>query len=167
MVVGVSEVEAKTREIWQALQSVPDPEIPVLSLVDLGIVRRVAVAGNRVEVDITPTFSGCPALDVMIDGVRQAVEGLGYRSIEVRTVLSPVWTTDDLSDEARAKLRDFGLSPPPAHGGHLELVLALPAVCPYCGSEDTVRKNDFGSTLCRSIHVCLACRQPFEAFKPM
>jgi len=167
MVSPMDETVDATDEVWRAMEGVPDPEIPVLSLVDLGIVRRVQVTDGGVEIDLTPTFSGCPALDVMIEDVRRAVEDLGYRTIQIQTVLSPAWTTDDLSDEAKAKLRQFGLSPPPAHGGHLELVLALPAECPYCGSRETVRKNDFGSTLCRSIHVCKACRQPFEAFKPL
>ena len=154
-------------EIWQALEGVKDPEIPVVSVVELNVARQVDVDGSHVRVTITPTFAGCPALSAMRDEIRKAVLGLGFETVDVDLRFDPPWTTDDLSPETLVRLRDFGLSPPPRHGGNVRLVLDQPAACPYCGSEDTEVKNAFGSTACRSIHVCRSCRQPFEAFKPL
>ncbi len=154
-------------EIWQALKEVMDPEIPVVSLVDLGVVREVQVEGDRVTVTMTPTFSGCPALAVMQQALREKVLELGAAEVEVRTVLEPAWSSDAISEEAREKLREFGLAPPPVHGGDLNIVLHEPVACPYCGSHNTTVKNAFGSTLCRAIYYCNECQQPFEQFKPL
>jgi ring-1,2-phenylacetyl-CoA epoxidase subunit PaaD len=154
-------------EIWAALEAVKDPEIPVVSVVDLKVARRVEVDGLHVCVTITPTFAGCPALDAMRQDIRRTLLGLGFETAEVALQLDPPWTTDDLTPETLARLREFGLSPPRKHGGNVRLVLDHPAACPYCGSEDTEVVNAFGSTACRSIHVCRTCQQPFEAFKPL
>lgn len=154
-------------QIWEALEGVKDPEIPAVSVVELKVARQVEVVGSHVRVTITPTFAGCPALSAMRDEIKRTLLGLGFESAEVSLRLDPPWTTDDLSQETLARLRQFGLSPPPKHGGNVRLVLEQPAACPYCGSDDTQVKNDFGSTACRSIHVCNNCRQPFEAFKPL
>jgi ring-1,2-phenylacetyl-CoA epoxidase subunit PaaD len=159
--------ELTENRIWQALEEVPDPEIPVLSVIDLGIVRRVSVEDGRIRVAITPTFAGCPALDAIRRGIRERLEGEGAEAVEVETVLSPPWSTDDLSEAARRKLRSFGLTPPPRVQARVEFALEAPAACPYCGSHDSELKNAFGSTPCRTIHVCHACRQPFEAMKPL
>lgn len=153
--------------LWQALEAVKDPEIPVVSVVEMGIVRQVTVDGASVTVKITPTFSGCPALDVMREEIAAAIRRLGATDVTVETVLSPPWTTDWLSDETRARLKAFGLSPPRRHGGNVMITFYAPAPCPYCASEDTVLKNSFGSTLCRAIYYCQSCEQPFEQFKAL
>jgi ring-1,2-phenylacetyl-CoA epoxidase subunit PaaD len=160
-------VTADASAVWRALGEVMDPEIPVVSVVDLGVIRQVEVDGQKARVVMTPTFAGCPALDVMREQVTQALAALGFETIEVLLSFDPPWTTEGLSDETRAKLRAFGLAPPLRHGGNVLLVLDQPAECPYCGSQDTRLTNDFGSTQCRSIHVCNGCGGPFEAFKPL
>ncbi len=160
-------VERLERQIWRALEAVHDPEIPALSVVDLGIIRRVAVADDVVSITITPTFSGCPALDVMKAEIGEAVKELGVGRAEVDVSYEQPWSSDRITERGRERLRNFGLSPPPKHGGKIELVLRETAPCPYCGSTKTVRKNDFGSTLCRAIHYCQSCQQPFESFKPL
>lgn len=156
-----------TDKIWQALEAVKDPEIPVVSVVEMGIVRQVALAGDRAIVTMTPTFAGCPALHTMKSDIETAVRGLGATEVEVRTVLSPPWTSDWITDEARAKLKAFGLAPPPKHQDDFEALLPGPVACPYCDSPETVLKNSFGPTLCRAIYYCNSCRQAFEQFKPL
>jgi ring-1,2-phenylacetyl-CoA epoxidase subunit PaaD len=153
--------------IWAALDDVKDPEIPVVSVVEMGIVRDVIVADGRVTVTITPTFSGCPALHTMQEGILSKVRQLGADQVEIRVVFSPVWTTEWIAEPARDKLRAFGLTPPPRHDGDLSLALLEPVVCPYCGSKNTSIRNSFGPTLCRAILYCNACQQPFEQFKPL
>lgn len=154
-------------EVWRALEAVKDPEIPVVSVVEMGIVRDVTVLGDQVTVSMTPTFSGCPALDVIRREIAECVRALGVTDVQVVTVLYPPWTTDSLSDETRARLKAFGLAPPPRQGGYIPLMLHEPVACPYCGATDTVLKNSFGSTLCRAIYYCEACQQPFEQFKAL
>jgi ring-1,2-phenylacetyl-CoA epoxidase subunit PaaD len=155
--------------VWAALADLPDPEIPVVSLVDLGVVRDVAVDGDRVTIEFTPTFLGCPALEVMRDQMAEAVRGLGGRP-EVRVVLDDSWSTDKITPEGRAKLREAGFAPPvPRDAGEPALVQLQPNAfrCPYCGSSDTHLENLFGPTPCRSIRYCDACKQPFEQFKTL
>ncbi len=155
--------------IWRALEGVADPEIPVLNVVEMGLVRRVEVAphGGDVTVTITPTFSGCPALRVIEEEVAAATKSAGARSVEVRTTLAPPWSTDDMTDEARRKLEAFGIAPPAQHGGLLQIALDAPVRCPHCGHPDTRVRNTFGSTLCREIRTCAACQETFERFKPL
>ena len=153
--------------IWEALEEVKDPEIPVVSLVEMGIVREVEITDQNVTIKITPTFAGCPALEVMIADVEARVRQLGAADVSVQIVLSPPWSSDWISPEGRAKLKSFGLAPPPIHGGRAEVIFYDLAACPYCDSKNTVVKNDFGPTLCRSIHYCQQCRQPFEQFKAL
>ena len=153
--------------VWQALRRVLDPEIPVLSVVDLGIIRRADLAGGAVRIQMTPTYSGCPALVVMQDEIRRVLQEAGAQSVDVETVLDPPWSSDWLTEEARVRLREYGIAPAPLHGGWLEIVWSEPALCPRCGSAHTQVKNAFGSTACRSIHVCQSCHEPFEAFKPL
>ena len=155
-------------EAWQALQTVPDPEIPVVSLVEMGIVQNVSRREDgSMEVIITPTFSGCPALHVMQEDIRRTLEGLGEGSVEVTVSLTPPWTTNFIADSAREKLRNFGVTPPPKHRGDFELVLLKMVNCPFCGSDNTEIRNAFGPTPCRSLSFCLDCQQPFEHFKPL
>lgn len=157
-----------TERIWQALAQVPDPEIPVINVVEMGIVRDVQVEGGKVVVTMTPTFSGCPALHAIREGLEQAVRGLGFSKVEVRTVLFPPWSTDCITPEARAKLERYGIAPPrpTSEFGLIQLELE-PVRCPRCGSLDTTVKNTFGPTLCKSIYVCNVCREPFEGFKTL
>jgi ring-1,2-phenylacetyl-CoA epoxidase subunit PaaD len=160
-------VTLRPEAVWQALAQVMDPEIPIISVVDLGIIRDVNVAGGHVTVAMTPTFSGCPALAAMQCAVEREVRALGADSVEVQLQLTPPWTTDWMTAAAHAKLKGVGLTPPAQHGGLIQLVLDEPAACPTCGSADTELRNAFGPTLCRSLHYCRRCQQAFEAFKPL
>jgi ring-1,2-phenylacetyl-CoA epoxidase subunit PaaD len=153
-------------EVWDALAEIPDPEIPVVSLVDLGVVRNVEVADETVHVDFTPTFMGCPALEAMRHAMETRIDELGATA-GVRVRLDDSWSTDDITPEGREKLRTAGFAPPaPRAAGKLELVqLQRGFRCPYCGSTSTRLENLFGPTPCRSIRYCDDCRQPFEQFK--
>lgn len=143
---------------WDAAAAVPDPEIPVLTIADLGVLRDVTVAADgSVEVTITPTYCGCPAMAVIAADVRAALARAGLARAQVRTVLSPAWTTDWMSEDGRRKLREYGIAPP---------VRGAPATtCPRCGSDDTERLAEFGSTPCKALWRCRACREPFDQFK--
>ncbi|HYE27458.1 MAG TPA: 1,2-phenylacetyl-CoA epoxidase subunit PaaD [Allosphingosinicella sp.] len=141
----------RTAPIWAVLAEVPDPEIPVVSVVDLGIVR--AVEPDRVT--ITPTYTGCPATQAIERDIRSALDSAGYRDVAVETVLSPAWTTDWISDEGRRKLRAYGIAPP---------TRAAPT-CPQCGSSDTEEISRFGSTPCKALWRCRDCAEPFDLFK--
>ena len=153
-------------EVWEALADIPDPEIPVISLVDLGVVKDVAVDNGTVRVDFTPTFMGCPALEVMQRAMEAMIAELGATP-DIRVRLDDSWSTDDITAEGREKLRVAGFAPPtPRPAGRLELVqLQRGFRCPYCGSTETKLENLFGPTPCRSIRYCEDCRQPFEQFK--
>ncbi len=153
--------------VWEALQQVKDPEIPVVSVVELGLIRQIGLDAERLVVTMTPSFIGCPALDVMQREIEMAVQAVGYPQFEVRVVYQPPWSSDWITSDGREKLRQFGLSPPPHHGGDLPAALEAAALCPYCESDDTELKNSFGPTLCRAIYYCNACHQPFEQFKPL
>jgi ring-1,2-phenylacetyl-CoA epoxidase subunit PaaD len=153
--------------VWEALAEVPDPEIPVVSLVDLGVVRDVEVDGARVRVEFTPTFLGCPAVDVMRDRMEEVVRALGAEP-QVDVVLDDSWSTDRITPAGREKLRESGFAPPApreAAGPTLVQLESRAFRCPYCGSTDTRLENIFGPTPCRSIRWCASCRQPFEQFK--
>ncbi len=156
-------------QVWQALDGVSDPEIPMVSVVELGIVQGVAVepGGRRVVVTITPTFTGCPALHVMREEIERAVRRLGATEVEVPVTLNPAWTSDRISESARVKMQEIGLAPPARHSGAPEAVLTRPVACPFCGSTDTALENPFGPTLCRALYYCHTCQQPFEQFKPL
>ena len=153
-------------QVWEALAEIPDPEIPVISLVDLGVVKDVEVGDGTVRIDFTPTFMGCPALEVMRHAMEAKVAELGATP-EIRVVLDDSWSTDRISPEGREKLREAGFAPPaPRPAEKLQLVhLQRGFRCPYCGSTDTKLENLFGPTPCRSIRYCQSCRQPFEQFK--
>lgn len=154
-------------KIWEALASVMDPEIPVVSLIEMGILRDVVVENGRVEVTMTPTFSGCPALVEMETLIQEAVQALGVKEVVVHKQLNPPWTSDWITDEGRQKLKAFGLQPPDRHGGNLVMTFFDVVTCPRCDSKNTTMKNSFGSTLCRAIWYCNDCQEPFEQFKPL
>lgn len=153
--------------LWTALREVLDPEVPVLSVVDLGIVRDIRVAGDVVEVDITPTYSGCPALEVMEADIIAAVQQAGASQVRVRTVFQPPWTTDWMSEAARERLRSAGIAPPGERDDDELIPLRRrgAVACPFCGSMATELRSTFGATACKAIHYCTSCRQPFEEFK--
>jgi ring-1,2-phenylacetyl-CoA epoxidase subunit PaaD len=156
-------------EVWDALAEIPDPEIPVISLVDLGLVREVEVEDGRVRVVFTPTFLGCPAQEVMRDAIADTIRELGAQP-EVEVVLDDTWSTDRISPEGREKLRASGFAPPgPRETGAPQLVQLQRGMfrCPYCGSTETKLENIFGPTPCRSLRYCSSCRQPFEQFKTL
>ncbi|HZP73728.1 MAG TPA: 1,2-phenylacetyl-CoA epoxidase subunit PaaD [Gaiellaceae bacterium] len=153
--------------VWAAFAEIPDPEIPVVSLVDLGVVRDVRVEGERVHVEFTPTFLGCPALEVMRRALEDAVAGLGGVA-DVAVIQDDSWSTDRITAAGREKLREAGFAPPaPRAMGATTLVQLQSKAfrCPYCGSTETRLENIFGPTPCRSIRWCESCRQPFEQFK--
>lgn len=151
-------------QLWEALDEVKDPELPVVSVVELGVVRQLEHSADGVTVRLTPTFSGCPALAAMREAIREKLLSLGLRNVSVETVLSPPWTSDWITQAGREKLERYGVAPPGPAPGLIDLGLE-PVRCPRCGSFDTATKNSFGPTRCKSLHVCNACREPFEAFK--
>lgn len=150
---------------WDAAASVVDPEIPVLTIADLGVLRDVAVDGDHVEVAITPTYSGCPAMNMIALEIEVALERAGFRQPKVRTVLSPAWTTDWMSDEGRRKLTAYGIAPPQAAHSRRALFGAQAVTCPQCGSDKTELLSEFGSTSCKALWRCKTCREPFDYFK--
>jgi len=154
-------------EFLAAARAVPDPEIPVLTLGDLGVIRDLRVADDgAVEIDITPTYTGCPATAVIAADVQAALRRAGADRVSVRTVLSPPWTTDWMSQSGRSKLREYGVAPPgPASRAGGPVRLTLSARCPRCGSTDTREVSRFGSTPCKSLWTCRSCAEPFDSFK--
>jgi ring-1,2-phenylacetyl-CoA epoxidase subunit PaaD len=146
------------------LDSVTDPEIPVLTIADLGILRDVAVDGETVDVTITPTYSGCPAMNLITLEIETTLARAGIKA-RVHTTLSPAWTTDWLTDDARRKLAEYGIAPPAHTASRRALFGESRPACPLCGSKNTDQISEFGSTACKSLHRCRACREPFDAFK--
>jgi ring-1,2-phenylacetyl-CoA epoxidase subunit PaaD len=150
-------------EIWEALDEIPDPEIPVVSLVDLGVIRSVDVQNEHVRIEFTPTFLGCPALEFMKRAIEEKVPGA-----EVAVITDDSWSTDKITPAGREKLRAAGFAPPAPRGATAPKLVQLQAQvfrCPYCGSTETRLENLFGPTPCRSLRYCESCRQPFEQFK--
>ncbi|MDH3264670.1 MAG: phenylacetate-CoA oxygenase subunit PaaJ [Paracoccaceae bacterium] len=150
-------MKPETEEIWAWLDEVPDPEIPVISVVDLGIVRDVAWQGDTLAVTVTPTYSGCPATSVISLDIETALRARGIGKIELKRQLSPPWTTDWLSDKGRARLEEYGIAPPQPAGG--------PERCPRCGSGEVEKISQFGSTPCKAQWRCKSCLEPFDYFK--
>ncbi|MGH2734578.1 MAG: 1,2-phenylacetyl-CoA epoxidase subunit PaaD [Actinomycetota bacterium] len=156
--------------VWDALSGVPDPEIPAVSVVEMGMIKKVDVDRDHVAVTVLPTFTGCPAIPVIKDDVAAAVaavEGVGDVSVDFS--FDPPWTTDRISAEGRRKLKEFGLAPPTGEGPVLITSIGLPthAECPFCGSANTRNENPFGPTPCRALYYCDDCSNPFEQFKPV
>jgi ring-1,2-phenylacetyl-CoA epoxidase subunit PaaD len=162
-----SQRTADEERVWQLLAGIPDPEIPVISIVDLGIVRQVLVNGGSAEVALTSTYSGCPATDVIHRLVGECLASHGLRA-KIRMLLSPAWTTDWISAEGRRKLAEYGIVPPRLLGGRHADAMSIndeAVACPRCQSERTERLTEFGSTPCKSLYRCGACLEPFERFK--
>ncbi len=161
-------------DAWEVLRGIPDPEIPVISIVELGIVREVTVKGSSVEVAITPTYSGCPALHAIEEDIDARLRSAGFSDVKVTQQLSPAWTTDWIVDEARERLREYGIVPPHAVRGadrradsHRIHIFARGVNCPQCGSGNTELLSAFGSTACKAMYRCIDCREPFDYFKPL
>ena len=154
---------------WELAATVVDPEIPVLTIEDLGILRDVTVDDRRVTVTITPTYSGCPAMDAIRDDLKAAFAKEGYASVDVDLVLAPAWTTDWMTDAGKAKLQEYGIAPPSGmsnaarHAGPIRLTMAVK--CPQCSSLNTKELTRFGSTSCKALYVCQDCKEPFDYFK--
>ena len=157
-------------DVWNALREVPDPELPAISVVDMGIVRRIQVDidASSIQVDITPTFAGCPALAQIRASMQECLLQLALH-VEVNVSMRQIWTSDLLSEDARKKLHAVGIAPPPkvGKGRALPMLMNQPLTCPYCGSQQTSLENAFGPTPCRAIVYCEQCHQPFEQFKPI
>ena len=151
---------------WEVAATVADPELPVLTIEDLGILRDVTeYEGGRVHVQITPTYSGCPAMETIRTDLVDALNLAGYWHVDVEFVLSPAWTTDWMTDEGRRKLEEYGVAPPPPRTGPVSLVLSVR--CPQCGSFDTRESSRFGSRACKALGVCQTCREPFDHFQAL
>ncbi len=159
------DAEALGKRALHAVETVSDPEIPVLTIADLGVLRGVAVRDGRVEVTITPTYSGCPAMNMIQFEIEMALDRAGIPGGRVNTVLFPAWTTDWMTEEGRRKLREYGIAPPKPGGGRRELFGAEEVACPNCSSPDTQVLSEFGSTSCKALWRCNACREPFDYFK--
>jgi ring-1,2-phenylacetyl-CoA epoxidase subunit PaaD len=169
MSTGVVELESETNVLARAraaVEQVCDPEIPVLSIADLGVLRSVDIAEDgAIEVAITPTYSGCPAMDVIGFEVKSALMQAGIDNARVRKVLSPAWTTDWMSEAGKAKLKAYGIAPPAAQASRRALFGQESVACPRCGSQHTEKVSEFGSTACKALWRCTACREPFDSFK--
>ncbi|WP_307310685.1 1,2-phenylacetyl-CoA epoxidase subunit PaaD [Pseudarthrobacter enclensis] len=178
MDIYVSDFEAKRttpaqqsaeERAWDIAATVVDPEIPVLTIADLGILRKVEVADNKVTVTITPTYSGCPAMDAIRDDLYTAFAKEGYGDVHVDLVLAPAWTTDWMTEAGKQKLQEYGIAPPSGHskaGGHSGPIrLSLAVKCPQCNSLNTKELTRFGSTSCKALYVCQDCKEPFDYFK--
>jgi ring-1,2-phenylacetyl-CoA epoxidase subunit PaaD len=160
------------QKIWSILETVTDPEVPVLTIIDLGIVREVKLNEGEIEVIITPTYTGCPAMDMIAMNIRLALIENGYRNIKIRSVLSPAWTTDWLSEAGKEKLKAYGIAPPVNRSDpdvltpYTKLFSEQEAVqCPHCNSNNTKLISQFGSTACKALYQCSDCREPFDYFK--
>ena len=162
--LAISDADLR-RRAWSAAAQVVDPEIPVLTIADLGVLRDVAVTDGHVEVAITPTYSGCPAMNMIKLEIELALERAGILNSKVRTVLSPAWTTDWMSDDGRRKLREYGIAPPQAASSRRALFGVQQVACPQCSSRDTGVLSEFGSTSCKALWRCRNCREPFDYFK--
>jgi len=180
----VTTTTALEEELRRLAGSVPDPELPVLTLEELGVLRAVHVhGGGKVEVELTPTYTGCPALEAMSLDIERVLHEHGVHEVLVRTVLAPAWSTDDISDEGRRKLREFGIAPPRARQREASGPVAVelgpthtvtgspepddPVRCPHCGSAETELLSRFSSTACKALRRCLDCREPFDHFKEL
>jgi ring-1,2-phenylacetyl-CoA epoxidase subunit PaaD len=163
-------VEGRVAQAWRVLNGVLDPEVPALSVVDLGIVREVAAAPDGgLDIALTPTYSGCPATEAIEADIRSAIEAAGLGPVRIAYKLAPAWTSDWISDEGRRKLAAYGIAPPGCRSddGAVVRVIARKVACPRCASLHTERLSLFGSTACKATHRCLDCREPFEYFKPI
>ncbi|MGB0402617.1 MAG: 1,2-phenylacetyl-CoA epoxidase subunit PaaD [Salibacteraceae bacterium] len=157
-----------TKQIWEILESIPDPEIPVISVVELGVIRKVEATTTKTIITITPTYSGCPAMKVFEDDIIKTIEEKGYPKVEIKTIYSPAWTTDWISEEARQKLLEYGIAPPQKGTNDKGVLFASgpkEVACPQCKSKETELVSQFGSTACKALYKCNSCGETFDYFK--
>jgi ring-1,2-phenylacetyl-CoA epoxidase subunit PaaD len=164
VMAGLSDADLR-RRAWEVAARVVDPEIPVLTIADLGVLREVNVSDGHVEVAITPTYSGCPAMNMIALEIELALEREGFAKPKICTVLSPAWTTDWMSEDCRRKLKDYGIAPPQPASSRRALFGVQEVACPQCGSTNTELLSEFGSTSCKALWRCKSCREPFDYFK--
>jgi len=164
-IINSFSLEKNEKRVWRILSSVNDPEIPVLSVIDLGIVREIKIEDKTVEVLITPTYSGCPAMDFIGMNIRKALVENGFKKIKITHQLSPAWTTDWMTEEAKEKLKSYGIAPPSSKTFDKNYLQNLLVECPHCHSTNTNLVSQFGSTACKAIYQCNDCREPFDYFK--
>lgn len=156
--------EEKVAKVYKVLEQVFDPEIPVLNVLDLGVIRDVIFQDDTLHIAITPTYSGCPAMQTMKMDIRLKMLEIGFSNVEITEQLSPAWTTDDMSETGKSKLLAYGIVPP-KHSSHLSMEKGLTYDCPLCNSQNTRLLSEFSSTSCKAIRVCNECLEPFEVFK--
>ena len=160
-------MKATKAQIYAWLEEVKDPEIPVLSLVDLGVITDLQLIDDGVAIEMTPTFVGCPALDMMKNEIQEVLAKHGITNVLINVSFREPWTSDRISEKGKVALKKFGLAPPPSREVFTDLEVLEHAICPRCNGTDTEMKSAFGPTLCRSIHYCNSCREAFEQFKPL
>ena len=165
--ISTEEEIISKEEIVEALREVMDPEIPTLSVIDLGMIGDISAEGDTVSIKLIPTFTACPATKLIKQLISEKISSLGFENISVELDQSVVWNSDRISEDGKKKLENFGLGIPNRHGGKISLEEIEHSKCPHCGSENTTMNSLFGSTLCRSIHFCFDCKQSFERFKPL
>jgi ring-1,2-phenylacetyl-CoA epoxidase subunit PaaD len=167
LLLSIDYFMSEVKKIFELLEKVEDPEIPVLNVVEMGIVRDVDFLDDKIIVKITPTYSGCPAMKTIENEILEQLSSNGYKNAEVEKTFSPAWTTEWLSPETKQKLKKYGIAPPEGkpEDEFLAEVITKPVTCPYCGSDNTNLKSEFGSTACKALHYCNECNQPFEHFK--
>lgn len=155
------------KQVWEWLEDVTDPEIPVLSVVDLGVVREIDLTGKQPVVKITPTYSGCPAMNEIEQNILKKLESEGLENAKVKTILSPAWTTDWMTERGKQKLREYGIAPPETSSADKSVLFGKPrqVQCPHCGSKKTEMISQFGSTACKALYKCRDCQEPFDYFK--
>ena len=169
MVGSPQDIQKKEARVWDILSKIPDPEIPVLSILDLGVVRKVEFDKQYPIITITPTYSGCPAMQRFESDIKEALEKAGFENIEVPMVYEPAWTTDWISDEGRRKLKEYGIAPPEETTANKKALFfeedIITVTCPRCNSKNTKLESQFGSTACKALYKCNDCMEPFEYFK--
>jgi len=163
--IVINSDEKIKERIWEILETVSDPEIPVLSILDLGILRDVKIENQIIEVIITPTYSGCPAMDFIGMNIRKTLSENGFEKIKIRHRLSPAWTTDWMTEEGKDKLKSYGIAPPASKTFDKHYFENLPVQCPHCHSMNTKLVSQFGATACKALYQCNDCREPFDYFK--
>ncbi len=156
---------SKNQKIFDLLSEVMDPEIPVINVIEMGIVQEITLEDSSLSVTITPTYSGCPAMDMIANDIKEKLQDNGYTEVKIIEVLSPAWTTDMMTDEAKAKLKAYGIAPPNRSSSDESNPFGKPKECPNCSSTNTKLKSHFGSTPCKSLYVCSDCLEPFDYFK--
>jgi ring-1,2-phenylacetyl-CoA epoxidase subunit PaaD len=162
---AIIDAREQVARAWKAAEAVVDPEIPVLTIADLGVLRDIAIVDGFIEATITPTYSGCPAMNLIALNLELALEEAGFHMPRIKTVLSPAWTTDWMTEGGKAKLREYGIAPPNGKASRRALFGEEEVVCPHCGSSNTERLSEFGSTSCKALWRCKACAEPFDYFK--